>query len=544
MHRSRIVLMAVMFIVAITASWLGAATEAVADDSAISQQIRARIEQMHDTRSHALQLRDLTLVEAVSQFYEYRNFKPAWTKPTYIEALFRELGEVRSDGLDPEDYHLADLRQRYTLLAVGPHDAVAQAEFDMMASQSYLRALAHLFRGKVQPTTLDAQWNFSLHDITATAAFGVVSAAVDNGDIASAFNEARPAHDLYKNARAALAELRAIDARGGWPTLTTKITLKPGMQDPQIAVLRQRLAVSGYLPADHIASELYDDELTAAVREFQGEQYLDADGAIGPATRAALNVPIAARIDQVRVNLERGRWLLHDVVDKAVVVDIAGFKVYFLKDGKPVWQANVQVGKPYRSTPIFKSNITYVTINPTWTVPPTIFKQDILPKVRRDRGYLAKNNMRVLEPGGKEIDAAGVNWNSPGNILLRADAGPENPLGQVVIRFPNPYAVYLHDTSHKELFVNSQRAFSSGCIRVERPLELVELLFDDAEKWNRTEIENRIAEGKTRNFDLVTPVPLLLAYWTFDVTKTHRLAFKPDIYKRDPELLRALNKPL
>jgi murein L,D-transpeptidase YcbB/YkuD len=316
------------------------------------------------------------------------------------------------------------------------------------------------------------------------------------------------------------------------------------MQDPQVLVLRQRLAIAGYLPADQTTSDVYDDELTAAVRNFQHEQYLDTDGAIGPATRTALNVPVAARIEQVRVNLERGRWLLHDVADKAVVVDIAGFKVYFLKDGKPIWQANVQVGKPYRSTPIFKSNITYVTINPTWTVPPTIFKQDILPKVRKDRGYLAKNNMRVLEPGGKEIDAAGVNWNSPGNILLRADAGPDNPLGQVVIRFPNPYSVYLHDTSHKELFVNSQRAFSSGCIRVERPLELVELLFDDTEKWNRSEIENRIAESKTRNFDLATPVPLLLAYWTVDVLKTQRIAFKPDIYKRDPELLKALNKQL
>jgi murein L,D-transpeptidase YcbB/YkuD len=316
------------------------------------------------------------------------------------------------------------------------------------------------------------------------------------------------------------------------------------MRGPEIVALRERLAIGGYLPAHRTDSDLFDDELAAAVSEFQRQSYLDADGAVGPATRAALNVPVQARIDQVRVNLERGRWLLHEVTDRAVIVDVAGYKIYFLQNGKPVWQAGVQVGKPYRSTPIFKSNITYVTFNPTWTVPPTIFKEDILPKLRSNPGaYLAQNNMRVLE-GGSEIDASTVNWNNPGKIMLRADAGPGNPLGQVVIRFPNPYSVYLHDTSHKELFDSSQRAFSSGCIRVERPLELVELLLNDSDKWNRSAIEAKIAEGKTQNVDLATPVPLLLAYWTVDVLDAQHIAFKPDIYKRDPPLLKALNKRL
>ncbi|MET0377439.1 MAG: L,D-transpeptidase family protein [Spongiibacteraceae bacterium] len=536
-----------------------------ADDGAISQQIRAHLEQIHDAnapaRSPAPQLRDLSLAEAVNQFYELRNFAPAWTKPAHVEALLLELGTLREDGLDPEDYHLAELRQKHALLQAGAADVIAQAEFDLLASTAYLRSLAHLFRGKVKPVTLDAQWNFALHDMATEAALTLVNNAVVSGDIAGVYAQARPQHRLYQNARKALAALRDIEKRGGWPALTIATTLKPGMQDPQVAVLRQRLAIAGYLPApasgpaatigsaDNNGSAVYDnnnydEELANTVRLFQRENYLDTDGAIGPATRTALNVSVADRIDQVRVNLERGRWLLHDIADSTVVVDIAGYKVYFLKHGKPIWQANVQVGKPYRSTPTFKSNITYVTFNPTWTVPPTIYKKDILPKIRRDAGYLAKNNMRVLTPGGKEINASSVNWNSPGNILLRADAGPDNPLGQVVIRFPNPYAVYLHDTSHKEFFDKSQRALSSGCIRVERPLELVELLLNDTEKWNRAAIDSKIAEGKTRNFDLATPVPLLLAYWTVDVLDIQRIAFKPDIYKRDPPLLRALNQRL
>lgn len=525
-----------------------------ADDGAISQQIRVHLEQVHDARMVAPQLRDLSLNQAVNQFYELRNFAPAWTKPAHVEALLLELGTLRQDGLDPEDYHLAALRQTHARLQAGNADAVVQADFDLLASAAYLRSLAHLFRGKVKPQALDAEWNFALHDIATEAALQLVNGAVDSGDIAAVYQQARPQHRLYQNARTALATLRAIEARGGWPALTIATTLKPGMQNPQVTVLRQRLSIAGYLPAAATASDTvvteslvndsYDEDLANAVRLFQRENYLDPDGAIGPSTRAALNIPVADRIDQVRVNLERARWLLHDIADSVVVVDIAGYKVYFVKQGKVVWQANVQVGKPYRSTPVFKSDITYVTFNPTWTVPPTIYKQDILPKIRRDPAYLAKNNMRVLTPAGKEIDARSVNWNNPGNIVLRADAGPDNPLGQAVIRFPNPYAVYLHDTSHKELFGSSQRAFSSGCIRVERPLELIELLFNDAEKWNRAAIDGKIAEGKTRNFDLAKPVPLLIAYWTVSLLDVERVAFKPDIYKRDAPLLRALNQRL
>jgi murein L,D-transpeptidase YcbB/YkuD len=263
---------------------------------------------------------------------------------------------------------------------------------------------------------------------------------------------------------------------------------------------------------------------------------------VGPATRAALNVPVAARIDQLRVNLERGRWLLHDIPEQAVVVDIAGYKAYYLRRGERVWEASVQVGTPYRSTPIFRSDITYVTFNPTWTVPPTIYRQDLLPKIRRDPAYLAKNHMRVLTPTGSEIDPATVDWNRPGNIMLRADAGPGNPLGRVVIRFPNAHAVYMHDTPSAALFGRSQRAFSSGCIRVERPLELTELLLNDQKRWNRAGIDAAIATGRTRHVDLAQPVPLLLGYWTADVLASQRIVFKPDIYDKDAPLLAALNR--
>lgn len=518
------------------------------DDQAVAQRLRAHVEKMRDTGATALQLRDLNLAEGVAQFYEKRNFAPAWTDAGRIDSLLQELANTIDDGLDPADYHLAELQQQRAALNANRGDPQQRAEFELLATNGYLRALAHLFRGKVNPATLSSEWNFALHDIATAEAMEIVNSAVDSGDIVAVFNRARPQHPLYGKARSALQRLRAIAAQGGWPQLDNSV-LKPGDRSAQVAPLRLRLQAAGLLPATpaHSATaeadaDVYDDALVAAVKQFQREQYLDDDGVIGGGTRAALNVPVQTRIDQLRVNLERGRWLLHELHDNFVLVDVAGYKVHFYKNGQRAWSANVQVGKPYRSTPIFKSNVTYITFNPPWTVPPTILRNDILPKVRRDSGYLARNNIRVLNSAGRELAPADVDWNNPGGIVLRQDAGPDASLGQVAIRFPNSYAVYLHDTPHRDLFSSDQRAFSSGCIRVERPLELVELLLDDSVNWNRAAIDAVIAAGKTRNVDLAKRVPILLAYWTIDVYDADRVAFKPDIYSRDGAELKALNK--
>jgi murein L,D-transpeptidase YcbB/YkuD len=241
------------------------------------------------------------------------------------------------------------------------------------------------------------------------------------------------------------------------------------------------------------------------------------------------------------VNLERARWMLRELRGDLVLVDIAGYRIVYFRGSRPVWRARVQVGRPYRSTPSFRSEITYFTFNPTWTLPPTILREDVLPHVRADIDYLARNRMRVLDRLGVELDPALVDWSRPEGLLLRQDAGPGNALGQVAIRFPNPHAVYLHDTPNKRLFEREQRAFSSGCIRVENPLELVELLLDDPERWDRPAIEALIATGRTRNVPLPRPVPILLLYWTVDVHAGGRIAFKPDIYGRDAPLLQALS---
>jgi murein L,D-transpeptidase YcbB/YkuD len=368
-------------------------------------------------------------------------------------------------------------------------------------------------------------------------------AALDDHDVARAFAQAPPQEAVYRSMRLALAQLRQVRDAGGWPKVTEGQSIKPGMDDVAVTQLRARLVAGGYLEPHQGKRTDYDDKVIAAVKKYQTEQYLGADGVAGAATLAALNVPVEARIDQVRVNMERARWLLYKLQGTFVVVDIAGYKVALYRDGQPIWRSRVQVGKPFRSTPVFQSEITYVTFNPTWTVPPTILVKDMLPKIQQNPGYLAANRIKALDREGNVLDPSGIDWYNARGITLRQDAGPENSLGQVVIRFPNDYAIYLHDTPHRELFAKSMRATSSGCIRVENPLQLVELLFNDPVRWNSEGIQKQLAKGKTENIKLAIKIPVLLAYWTVDLSNDGRVTFKPDVYGYDSPVLRRLNLP-
>ncbi|MCG6659324.1 L,D-transpeptidase family protein [Halomonas campisalis] len=486
-------------------------------------------------------------------FYALRDHRPAWHDRETVAAFAAALHTLDGDGLRPADY-------RPDALVAGHRQADAseqpgeQARFDLHATRMLMTALEHLQRGKVDPSGLETHWEVPVEAPALDPA--AISRAIDGQRFEQAFAEARPSYAPYERLRTGLARYRNIERLGGWePFPQEPRVLRPGDVDDAVVLLRSRLAVIGELevmaanvdafPEARLETpdlRRYDTTLEAAVKRFQRRHLLEVDGIVGPQTRRALNVPVEARIDQIRVNLERSRWLLHGLPETFVLVDIAGYQLRYFRPNGEVWRSRIVVGRPYRRTPSLRSEITHMTVNPSWTIPPTIRRNDVLPEVRRDLGYLWRERIQVLSPSGQPLDPWEVDWDNPGNVVLRQAPGPHNALGKVAIRFPNDHMVYLHDTPSQGLFSRQQRAFSSGCIRVEGVLEFAQLLFDDTDSGRN--IHGLIEAGRTRNVSLGEPVPVILHYWTVNPDEDGELAFRPDIYERDEALLRALDRPL
>ncbi len=478
----------------------------------------------------------------VALFYAQRGHAPVWVEPGRLARLAGELERLVDDGLVPADYALATLPEM-------PADADALALRDVQATRTYLLALADVAFGRTERSAVEPLWRASAEPRSAARDVLVMRAGDGLDDLAAVFDAARPDTPLYRGLRAEYARLRDPAVRDGpWPMVPAgPPALREGDEGTRVALLRERLAREGYLPEDTGAADAakrrFDAALTRAVMAFQHTHQLEVDGVVGQATLAVLNLPFEVRLDRLRVNLERARWLAADIEPHMLLVDVAGARLTYYRDAQPVWETRIQVGRASRPTPLLKSEITHFTFNPTWTVPPTILRQDKLPEIRRDIGYLAENRMRVLDHTGRELDPEGIDWSRPGAILLRQDAGPDNALGQVAIRFPNPFHVYLHDTPSQRLFGRDRRTTSSGCVRVEHALELVDHLIADAGLVSRDTVAELLERGRTRNVNLARPVPVLIAYWTADVGPDGAIAFRPDVYQRDANVLRALDTP-
>jgi murein L,D-transpeptidase YcbB/YkuD len=317
------------------------------------------------------------------------------------------------------------------------------------------------------------------------------------------------------------------------------------MTDKRIPLLRKRLSITGEFEGAVTDSDFYDDELKAAVMGFQYTHRLEADGAVGKNSYAALNIPVKARIDQIRVNLERARWVFHKLPPDFIAVDIAGFRAYHFEGINRTWSSKVQVGKPFRKTPVFKSKIKYIVFNPTWTVPPTILAKDILPKIKKNPGYLSKMKISVIDRKGRKVDPKSVNWSKYSKSVpytLRQEPGPHNALGRIKFIFPNKYFIYLHDTPSRSLYGRKDRAFSSGCIRVEKNIELAEILLNDPAKWNRESIQKVLDTNEITRVNLPQPKPVMLIYATIRFDDDGNYTFKKDIYGRDRQVLDGLNE--
>lgn len=474
--------------------------------------------------------------------YEERGFLPLWTNPYATRGLLRAIADVWEDGLDPRDYHFSAL-----IGAPTPgRGASSVAELDLLRTDAFVRLGLHLRFGKTDPkgyaSAVAAPWRFGGPDAVAELA-----AVVAAGRVREALDDLRPQHYVYRGLGEALADLRRIRAAGGWGTISRGPTLGRGDIDERVPVLRRRLAVTGDSDADVAGNETdlrVDSALEAAIRSFQHRHGLNEDGVLGPATLAALNVPVERRIDQVRVNLERARWITRDLPDTFVAANVAGAKVHFVRDGRVELETRAVVGTADNETPSFTAPLLWVELNPTWTVPSGIVSE-VLGRVVDDPGYLADQGMRVLDGSGREVAASDIAFSrySAADLpyVFRQDPGPLNPLGRIKLMFPNEYSVYLHDTPARGDFVQEERLLSHGCIRVDDPLGLAELVLGDPLVWNRETLGAAVAAGETRTIRLRHPVPVFVLYWTTSVDSEGTPHFYRDVYGRDDAILSRLD---
>ena len=509
----------------------------------VSERIRQRVGQI--ASGEHLKFNDDTIASVVvlPALYEKYDYQIIWRNKDSIQQLVSTVDSIYLEGLNPADYHSEKIRSLLEEQETDPEED-RQVELDLLLTDSLIRLGYHLLIGKVDPEVLDSHWNMNrmLPGLDLVLALSI---AIDAGNVTELIDSFRPQAPAYQNLVAALAHYRDIQAQGGWPTVPDDETLKPEMKDARITLLRKRLHVTGDMSAENMESTLFDNSVEEGVRHFQQRHGLDDDGIVGKGTLAALNVSVMKRVDQIRVNLERARWILHDLPDEFVIVDITGFYVKYFRGGEVVWEGRAQVGKPYRKTPVFKDQIRYLEFNPTWTVPPTILRNDVLPAIKRDPGYLVKKNMRVLDRKGNPVDAAAIDWSQYPEksfpYMIRQEPGPGNALGRIKFMFPNKHLVYLHDTPSKSLFERSDRAFSSGCIRVENPFDFAERLLEKTPGWDRSRIMREVDNAKTSRVNLAEQVTVMLLYWTVAVDAAGTVFFKEDIYQRDAVVLDGLN---
>ncbi len=439
------------------------------------------------------------------------------------------IGDATANGLNPEAYNLSELQG-----LAKPVTASDAARFELLLSDSMAAYLHDLSTGRTPIGRFERDSSFA--DTADKAGMLTTISTMQPDDLKHYAESIVPQEADYAALKAALGDLRQIQAAGGWPTLPDGPSLKPGMSSPIVPQLRVRLSLPPVTGKD---ANKFDDQTVGAVKAFQETHAIKDDGALGHDTRAALNMPVEGRIAEVIAAMERLRWLPHDLGPRYVMVDVGGFWVRYVDNGQMAMQLPVIVGTTERETPLLISTIEFAVVNPTWTVPPTIIRKDILPKLRADPDYLAKKGIKLYQKtddGLEEISTSGYDGGS--DYVLRQPAGKENPLGKFKLLFKNPYSIYLHDTPEQKKFDAALRTFSSGCIRVENVRQLFEALL--AGQKTSQQIDDDLATGDTKTIKIARPLPIYIDYLSAWLDPQGHLIFGPDLYDRDQPLADAV----
>lgn len=495
-------------------------------------------------------------IASVKEFYEETGYKLAWSQngkptPQAIE-LIRILEQAESKGLDSMDYDGPQWPYRLKALQSdnGPEES-ARIRFDVALTVSGTRYLSDLHLGRVDPENLHKDFDVERqhHDSGAFLRTKVVSAQ----NVQNALRQIECPYPGYQRDLVALQKYLQMEKQEALdPLPQVHKPIGPGQTYEAAGKLVRRLQFLGELPTSMTVptdSQIYSKEIAEGVKLFQTRHGLEADGKLGPGTIAEINQPISHRVQQLRLSLERWRWLPHDYSEAPIVVNIPEFKLRAGDlPGKPTLITSVVVGKAMRTqTPVLEEDMKYIVFWPYWNVPPSILRGEMIPKIAKDREYVQRNGYEIVTHDGQVVTDGVVSDDvltrlRAGKLTVRQKPGPKNALGLVKFIFPNDNNVYLHSTPAQSLFSRTRRDFSHGCIRVEDPRALAEWVLQNNQSWNKQRVTEAFAAGKEQQVNLTHTIPVLIVYATAVTEEDGEVFFFPDIYGHDKTLARLETK--
>lgn len=453
----------------------------------------------------------------IEAFYSARDYKPLWlaagTSNALAKALQKTLQRADEDGLDPSSYALAPISDQADAMQLAQHDLRLSVAISIYARDA-------------QGGRIDARRLSKLIDPTLTLSTPaqVLKAVSESGNPEQALVSYHPPHEGYRRLKAKLAELRGATATISPVQVPDGPVLRVGMSDPRVVLLREHFGIKS--AQDTLHSVSYDEDLARAVASFQRERGLPATGSLTRQTVAALGQSSTSRLEaNILANMERWRWLPRDLGDRHIYVNIPEFLVRVVENGRIVHQARSIVGKPETQTPVFSETMDHMVINPSWFVPPSILKKDFLPKLALDPDYAAKKGFQVIRRGNQ--------------ISVRQPPGERNALGNIKFMFPNRHAVYLHDTPSRHLFGTDRRAYSHGCVRVDQPLRLAEIVMGRDSGWSESRFRAMLGRGE-QSIRLKDKLAVHLVYFTTFVDDEGRLQNRDDLYGHNQRVKAAL----
>lgn len=475
--------------------------------------------------------------KGVKDFYKANGFKTVWTNQENRIALQKAIQESTLDGLMPTDYNIAALLELENNISITEEQCI---EYDILLTQSFRKLANHLFKGKLIPYKVYYDWALPSKSLDSNK---LLTKALANNEVPETLAKCRPTHKVYLSLREGLAFLNSLPADTGFKeiSINKSVTLKDS--GAVVTAIKNRLVYWKDLDAADAKGNTYDRKTMRAVKHFQKRHGLYPDGIVSGSTLKALNTTLDTRKQQVIANLERWRWFASDFGKKALLINIPEFQMAVLEENDTIEVYKVVVGKPERRTPVLHAVLSNLVINPTWTVPPTILKEDLTPSATEDRSYFASHNMKIYKYRDT-VETTPEDWDPEKADHYKYVQGPgvNNSLGLVKFNFRNSFSVYLHDTNHRELFKRGYRALSSGCVRVQDPLKLAGYVLEKEEtEWTKEKLDEMIAQGETKNVDLKQGTHVHQLYWTAWMDQGG-LQFRNDVYSLDTILYKKLRK--